>query len=48
MLAKKPLYPLSHTSNPFCSGYFGDEGFMNHLPGLGWNFNPPDLNLSSG
>jgi hypothetical protein len=23
---------LSYTSSPFCSGYFGDGGFMNCLP----------------
>jgi hypothetical protein len=23
-LAKQELYHLSHTSSPFCSGYFGD------------------------
>jgi hypothetical protein len=24
-LAKQVLYHLSHTSSPFCSGYFGDK-----------------------
>jgi hypothetical protein len=26
MQAKHALYCLNHTSSPFCSGYFGDEG----------------------
>jgi hypothetical protein len=26
MFAKQVLYCLNHTSNPFCSDYFGDEG----------------------
>jgi hypothetical protein len=32
-LAKQALYHLSHTSSPFFSGYFGDGGLMNYLPG---------------
>jgi hypothetical protein len=36
---------LSHTSCPFCSGYFGDEGLMNYLPRLASDHNPPDLSL---
>jgi hypothetical protein len=33
-LAKHVLYHLSHTSSPFCSGYFGDGGLENYLLGL--------------
>jgi hypothetical protein len=36
---------LSHTSSPFCSGYFGDGGLMNYLPGLTLNHDFPDLSL---
>jgi hypothetical protein len=39
---------LSHTSSPFCCGYFGDGSLMNHLPRLALNLDPPDLSLSSG
>jgi hypothetical protein len=46
-LAKQVLYHLSHTSCPFCSGYFGDGGLENYLPGLALNHDPPNLNLSS-
>jgi hypothetical protein len=42
-LAKQVLYDLSHTSSPFCSGYFGE----NYLPWLVSNCNPPDLSLPS-
>jgi hypothetical protein len=28
MLAEQALYPLNHTSSPFCSGYFGDGVFQ--------------------
>jgi hypothetical protein len=34
MLAKQPLYCLSHTTSPFCSGYFGNESLK--LFSLGW------------
>jgi hypothetical protein len=34
---------ISHTSSPFCSGYFGDGGLWNYLPGLASNHDPPDL-----
>jgi hypothetical protein len=30
MLAKQVLYHLSHTSSPFCSGYFGDVEMGSH------------------
>jgi hypothetical protein len=39
--AKQALYCLSHISNPFCSGYFGD-GVSNYLPGLAKNHDPPE------
>jgi hypothetical protein len=45
MLTKQALYHLSHTSRPFCSGYFGDEGPANYLPGLASNRNPPNLSF---
>jgi hypothetical protein len=35
------LYHLSHTSSPFCSGYFGDGGLSNYLPVLASNLDPP-------
>jgi hypothetical protein len=47
MLVKQTLYCLSHTSSPFCSGYFGDGDIMSYLPGLVSNHNPPDLSFSS-
>jgi hypothetical protein len=47
ILAKQALYPMSHTSSPFYSGYFGDGGLMNCLPRLVLNLNPPDLGLPS-
>jgi hypothetical protein len=31
--SNQALYYLSHTSSPFCSGYFGDGGLANYL---GW------------
>jgi hypothetical protein len=42
-LAEQVLYCLSHTSSPFCSGYFGDY----YLPGVALNHDPPDLSLPS-
>jgi hypothetical protein len=39
---------LSHTSNPFCSGYFGDGSLKNYLFGLALNLKPPDLSLKKG
>jgi hypothetical protein len=41
--ACKVLYHLSHTSRPFCSGYFGDGGvgLTNYLPRLAYNHNLP-------
>jgi hypothetical protein len=47
VLAKQAFYVLTHTFSPFFSGYFGDEGLENYLPGLVLNFNPPDLTLLS-
>jgi hypothetical protein len=38
MLAKQGLYCLNHTCSPFCSGYFGDGGLENYLPGLASNW----------
>jgi hypothetical protein len=46
-LIKQSLYYLSHTSSPFCSGYFGDGGLTNYLPGLVSNHNSPNLSLLS-
>jgi hypothetical protein len=46
-LAKQVLYRLSHTSSPFCSGYFGDGGLMNYLPRLASTYHPPDLLISA-
>jgi hypothetical protein len=46
-LAKLSLYGLIHTSSAFCSGHFGDGGFMNYSPGLAWNGDPLDLSLPS-
>jgi hypothetical protein len=37
--AKQVLYCLSHTSNAFCSDYFGGGGFLNR--------DPPNLSLPS-
>jgi hypothetical protein len=45
VLAKQMLYHLSHTSSPFCSGYFGDGSLMNYLPGLASNCDPPHLSF---
>jgi hypothetical protein len=45
--AKQVLYRLSHTSSPFCSGYFGDGGLSNYLPRVASNHNSPDLGLPS-
>jgi hypothetical protein len=38
---------LSHTSSPFCSGYFGDGSLKNYLPGLASNCYPAHLILLS-
>jgi hypothetical protein len=47
-IAKQALYHLSHTSSPFCSGYFEDGGGLTScLPKLASNLDPPDLNLLS-
>jgi hypothetical protein len=36
---------LSHSSRPFCSGYFGDGGLIISLPGLTLSLHPPDFSL---
>jgi hypothetical protein len=40
-LAKQALYHLSHTSSPFCCGYFEDGVSGTILPRLASNSNPP-------
>jgi hypothetical protein len=47
MLAKQAFYPMSHTSSPFCSGYFGDGDLENYLLGLASTCDPSNLSLSS-
>jgi hypothetical protein len=48
MLAKQALHCLSHTSNPFCFGYFGDGVCRTYfLPRLALNLDPSNLCLSS-
>jgi hypothetical protein len=48
MFAKQALYLLSHTSNPFFSGYFGDRvSLSNCLPELASNCDPPDRSFLS-
>jgi hypothetical protein len=42
-LTKQVLYGLSHTSSPFCSGYFEMGSYMKYLPGLASNHYPPNL-----
>jgi hypothetical protein len=46
-LQNRAPYHLSHTSSPFCSGYFGDGCLANYLPWLASKHNPPDLSLLS-
>jgi hypothetical protein len=46
-LAKQALYHLSHTSSPFCSGYFGDGDIANYLPRLASKLNPSDFSLAN-
>jgi hypothetical protein len=41
------LTKQAHTSSTFCSGYFGDGGFMNNVPGVAVNPHPPDLSFPS-
>jgi hypothetical protein len=48
LVVKQVLYCLSHTSSPFCCGYFGDGGLENYLPGLTSNLVSPDLSLLNG
>jgi hypothetical protein len=43
MFAKQVLYRLSQASSPFYSGYFGDGGLENYLPGLASNLGPSGL-----
>jgi hypothetical protein len=45
MLAKQMLYHSSHTSNPFCFGYFGDGGLMKYLLRLTLNRDSSELSL---
>jgi hypothetical protein len=45
MLAKQVFYHLSHTSSPFCSGYFCRWGLENYLPGLVLNRDFSNLSL---
>jgi hypothetical protein len=42
-LAKQAFYDLSHTSSPFCSGYFRDGISQSICPGWPWTFifHPP-------
>jgi hypothetical protein len=47
LLAKHPLYHLSHSSSSVCSGYFGDGDFLNYFPGLGLNYSPPNQRFPS-
>jgi hypothetical protein len=44
-LTRQALCSLSHTSSPFCSGCFEEEDFLNYLPELASNWNPPYLSL---
>jgi hypothetical protein len=44
---KAGFYGLSHTSSPFCSGYFEVGCLPNHLPRLASNLHPPHLSLPS-
>jgi hypothetical protein len=44
MFTKQALYHFHHASSLFFSGYFGDGGLLNYLPGLALNC-PPDLSL---
>jgi hypothetical protein len=37
VLVKQVLYHLNHTFSSFCSGYFGDGGLANYLPGVALN-----------
>jgi hypothetical protein len=33
-------YTLSHSTSPFCEGFFWDRFSQNYLPGLAWNRDP--------
>jgi hypothetical protein len=46
-LTKQALYCLSHTSSPFFSGYFEDEGLWNYFPRLALNCDPPEFSFPS-
>jgi hypothetical protein len=45
--AKQVLYHLTHASIPFNSGYFGDGGVTNYLPGVALNCDPLYISLPS-
>jgi hypothetical protein len=47
VLAKQAFYCLSHTSSPFCSGYFEDGVLSNYLSGLALNQDPPNFSIPS-
>jgi hypothetical protein len=42
---KVDTHHLSPASSPFCSGYFGDGGLANYLPGLSSNLSLSDFSL---
>jgi hypothetical protein len=42
---KAGTLPLEPYPSLFHSGYFGDGGLMNYLPGLASNHDPPNLSL---
>jgi hypothetical protein len=45
---KLRAFTLSHSTNPIFVKGFSRYGFMNYLPWLAWNRDPPDLcHLSS-
>jgi hypothetical protein len=47
LIADQVLYHLSHTSSPFCSGYFGGRGLSNCFPRLVSRCDPPNLSFPS-
>jgi hypothetical protein len=47
VLAEQRIYHVSHTSIPFCCGYFEDGGLMGYLPELASNFHLPYFSLLS-
>jgi hypothetical protein len=44
-LTKQGLFHLNHTFSLFCSGYFGDGGYVKYLLGLAANRDPPNLSF---